>query len=126
MRHEVDAQLPHDALRSAQAGSDLADVQSRYREPIVAMQDDDLEFPRPIKFAYYAVYNCFRRHALVEEIDPWLIVNQVRASIEDERSWLPRWRLPSRRQAEETAHRSTRDWHFEATQWCLGDPFALV
>src|SRR4051794_19128562 len=53
MRHEVDVRLPHDALRSAHAGADLADVKGRYREPIVALQDDDLEFPDPIGFAYY-------------------------------------------------------------------------
>src|SRR5688572_33186205 len=77
MGHSVDLHLPHDAMRSARAGTDLADVQERYREPIIAMQDDDdLAFPDPIKFAYYAVYNCFRRHALAVEIDPWLIVNQ--------------------------------------------------
>jgi hypothetical protein len=90
MRHGVDMRLPHDALRSATAGADLADVDGRYREPIVAMQDDDLVFPDPIKFAYYAVYNCFRRHALGEVIDPWLIVNQALASIDDERSWSQR------------------------------------
>jgi hypothetical protein len=59
MRHEVDMRLPHDALRSAKAGADLADVGRRYREPIVAMQDDDLEFPDPIQFAYYTVYTAF-------------------------------------------------------------------
>ena len=90
MRHEVDVHLPHDALRSANAGADLADVDNRYREPIVAMQDDDLEFPDPIEFAYYAIYNCFRRHAREEEIDPWLIVNQALSSVDDEASWSPR------------------------------------
>lgn len=90
MRHEVDARLPHDALRSAQNGADIADVQDRYREPIAAMQDDDLEFPDPVEFAYYAIYNCFRRHALGEQIDPWLIVNQALSSIDDEASWSPR------------------------------------
>jgi hypothetical protein len=90
MRHKVDLRLPRDALRSAQAGTDLADVERRYQEPIVAMQDDDLEFPRPIKFAYYAIYNCFRRHALANEIDAWLIVNQALASIDHECSWSQR------------------------------------
>jgi hypothetical protein len=90
MRHEVDARLPHDALRSARSGADLADVQRRYQEPIAAMQDCDLEFPDPIKFAYYAIYNCFRRYALGEEIDPWVIVNQALSSIDDEASWSPR------------------------------------
>ena len=90
MRHEVDVLLPRDALRSAQSCTDLADVQGRYREPIVAMQDDDLEFPDPIEFAYYAIYNCFRRHVLGEQIDPWLIVNQALSSLNDEALWAPR------------------------------------
>ena len=90
MRHTVDVDLPHDALRSAIAGADLADVDSRYGEPIVAMQDDDLQFPDPVLFAYYAIYNCFRRHALAEQIDSWLIVNQALSSIDDEASWSPR------------------------------------
>ena len=88
--HEVDLTLPHDALRSARAGADLADVRGRYREPIVAMQDDDLQFPDPVEFAYYAIYNCFRRHACADDIDPWLIVNQALASSEDEGSWARR------------------------------------
>jgi hypothetical protein len=87
MRHEVDVLLPRDAIRSAHAGVDLGDVQGRYLEPIVAMQDDDLSFPDPVMFAYYAVYNCFRRHACAEAIDPWLIVNQALASVNDEGSW---------------------------------------
>jgi len=89
MQHEVDIGLPADALRSARAGVDLANVASRYREPIVAMQDDDLNFPEPVEFAYYAIYNCFRKHACGEDIDPWLIVNQALSSSEDKESWLP-------------------------------------
>lgn len=88
--HEVDVLIPGDALRSADAGADLANVDGRYYEPIVAMQDDDLEFPDPIEFAYYAVYNCFRRHARGEAIDSWLIVNQALSSIDDASTWAPR------------------------------------
>jgi len=90
MRHEVDIGLPADALRSARAGVDLANVESRYSEPIVAMQDDDLTFPEPVKFAYYAIYNCFRNHACGEDIDPWLIVNQALSSDDNKDSWVPR------------------------------------
>jgi hypothetical protein len=90
MRHEVDVGLPADALRSARAGVDLANVESRYREPIVAMQDDDLTFPDPVEFAYYAIYNCFRKHACGEDIDPWLIVNQALSSNDNKESWAPR------------------------------------
>jgi len=90
MRHKVDLRLPYDALRSAQAGTDLADVEERYSEPIVAMQDSDLEFPRTIEFAYYAIYNCFCKYALTEKIDPSLFVKQALSSIDDPTSRAPR------------------------------------
>lgn len=90
MRHKVDIHLPHDALCSAQARTDLADVEERYSEPIVAMQDSDLKFPRPIEFAYYAIYNCFCKYALAEKIDPRLIVNQALSCIDDPTSRAPR------------------------------------
>ncbi|PPJ15760.1 hypothetical protein C5E44_19265 [Nocardia nova] len=75
--HRVDVELPADALRSARAGVDLADVRDRYREPICALQDDDLAFPDPVEFAYYAIYNCFLEYACGADIDDWLIVNQA-------------------------------------------------
>lgn len=77
MRHDVDVELPGDALRSACAGADLTEVGERYLEPISALQDDDLAFPDPIEFAYYAMYNCFRRYARGDAIDDWVIVNQA-------------------------------------------------
>jgi len=90
MRHEVDVALPADALQSARAGADIADVERRYQEPIAALQDDDLEFPEAIEFAYYAIYNCFCKHACGEKSDPWLIVNQALSSDADQQSWAPR------------------------------------
>ena len=90
MRHEVDVGLPADALRSARAGADLADVEGRYGEPIAAMQDDNLKFPDAVEFAYYAIYNCFRKHACGEDVDSWLIVNQALSSSDDKELWLPR------------------------------------
>ncbi|MGW4356211.1 hypothetical protein ACWELJ_29405 [Nocardia sp. NPDC004582] len=84
MRHDVDIELPADALRSACAGTDLADVGNRYLEPITALQDDDLTFPDPVEFAYYAIYNCFRKYATGDDIPDWLIINQA-LSIHDDR-----------------------------------------
>lgn len=77
MWHHVDVELPGDALRSACAGRDLADIGSRYLEPIAALQDDDLVFPDSVEFAYYAIYNCFRRYVCGDDIPDWLIVNQA-------------------------------------------------
>ena len=89
MPHEVDLELPADALRSVRAGADVADVRRRYQEPIVAMQDEDLTFPPAVKFAYYAIYNCFEKYVGGEQIDPWVIVNQALSSQADSRAWVP-------------------------------------
>jgi len=83
IRHEVDRRLPNDALESAKSQKDLAGVEERYREPIVALQDDDFELPDNIEFAYYAIYNVFRKYVLNQEIDNGLIINQALASEED-------------------------------------------
>ena len=83
MLHEVEPGLPADALRSAEAGADLADVDVRYREPITALQDDDLSFPGPVGLGYYALYNCFQRYACGASIDPWIIVQQALACTPD-------------------------------------------
>ena len=82
--HAVDARLPQDALTSVRSGQGIAAVAERYSEPIVAMQDGDLSFPDSIQFAYYAIYNFFRRYALQEEVDDWLLVNQAVSSEENE------------------------------------------
>jgi len=76
-QQHVDFMLPADAMKSAKAGADLDSVAKRYLEPIAAMQDFDLEFPEPIMFAYYCVYNLFERYALHKQVDDWIIVNQA-------------------------------------------------
>ena len=76
----VDAALPTDAFECAKKRRDVANVHGRYREPIVALQDDDLEFPDAIEFAYYSIYNLFRKYTGIEDVDDWLIVNQALSS----------------------------------------------
>jgi hypothetical protein len=73
----VDRRLPEDAMRCVIECKDTLNVQARYGEPICAMQDDDLVFPDEIMFAYYSIYNLFRKHVLAEPIDDWLIANQA-------------------------------------------------
>lgn len=86
----VDERLPADALRAAAAGEDSADVDRRYREPIAALQDGDLEFPPPIEYSYYAIYNLFRRHVMgVSQVDEWLVVNQALSSNPNPEAWRP-------------------------------------
>ena len=81
----VDASLPGNALASVRSGQGIAAVADKYREPIVAMQDGDLAFPDSVTFAYYAIYNVFRRYAMQQEdIDDWLLVNQMGSSEDDD------------------------------------------
>ena len=83
----VDQQLPVDALESAKRSVDVRQVGKRYREPIAALHDDDLVFPQNIIFAYYALYNLFRKYVQGESVDDWLIVNQAISSEKDEQAW---------------------------------------
>lgn len=85
----VDPALPKDAFECAKQYRDVANVHERYREPIVALQDGDLAFPDAIEFAYYSVYNLFRKYTGIEDVDDWLIVNQALASETDETRWAP-------------------------------------
>ena len=97
-RQVVDERLPEDALASARSAQGVEGVGARYGEPITAMQDGDLSFPEPATFAYYAIYNFFRRYGLREEIDDWLLVNQAISSEEED------WRaLAALKEAMDTA-----------------------
>lgn len=73
----VDKCLPKDAFEAVVRGHDEKKIDWRYAEPISAMQDDDLEFPDNIEFAYYAIYNLFNKYILQQNIDDWLICNQA-------------------------------------------------
>jgi hypothetical protein len=79
----VDASLPGEAIAAVRSGQDIAAVAHRYGEPITAMQDADLSFPESVSFAYYAIYNFFRRYAMHAEVDDWLLVNQACSSEDD-------------------------------------------
>jgi hypothetical protein len=83
MHHVVDTQLPRHAFVCAQLGRRDAEIDYRYSEPIVAMQDDDLAFPGHIELGYYAIYNLFRKYAQGAAIDDWLIVNQALSAEQD-------------------------------------------
>jgi hypothetical protein len=82
----VDASLPEDAVRAVRTGQGVDAVDRRYGEPKAALQDNDLSFPEPVEFAYYAILNYFRKYALQRDVDDWLIVNQA-VSAADEREW---------------------------------------
>jgi hypothetical protein len=86
-KQTVDKSLPMDAFQSACAGRDMADVNRRYDEPITALQDSDLTFPETVTYAYYSIYNAFRKYAMKESIDDWVIVNQALSSETEPSRW---------------------------------------
>jgi hypothetical protein len=82
---ELDVELPRQALAAIHDRRDPADIAARYREPITALRDADLTLsPEAAEFAYYAIYNAFRLHALGHSTDPWLVVNQALSTVESE------------------------------------------
>jgi len=83
MNHEVDTELPLEAYYAVKLDDYSQSISNRYREPITAMQDWDLEFPPRIEFAYYSIYNLYQKYGDKREIDDWLIINQALSSCED-------------------------------------------
>lgn len=86
-RQEIDQQLPLDAFESAIQGLDSLNVDQRYQEPIAALQDNDLVFPENIRFAYYAIYNLFKKYGKKETVDDWQIVNQALSAEDNSEAW---------------------------------------
>jgi len=86
-RHEVDRRLPFDAYGAALEGSDVRQVARRYLEPLAALQDDDLLFPDHIAFAYYAIYDLYKKYVLGQPLDDWMIVNQALSAESDSAEW---------------------------------------
>lgn len=94
MGHRLDWQLPADAFNlvfghsAGEAGdASIGEIEYRYREPIVAFQDDDLELPDAMELGYYAIYNAFQKYALGRMIDDWLIVNQALSVAPEQPEW---------------------------------------
>ncbi len=94
MFHVVDILLPVDAYALVFSGPVRAGpafaadtLEHRYREPIVALQDDDLGFEGGVLLGYYAIYNAFLKYALGRPIDDWLIVNQAVSVFPDRHDW---------------------------------------
>jgi hypothetical protein len=89
MEHRFDVMLPRDALTSVLTNNELTDIAYRFQEPIVALQDDDITFPAHIEFAYYAIYNLYKKYIEGAAIDDWLIVNQALSSEVEPLHWQP-------------------------------------
>ena len=79
-KQKLNINLPRDAIKSVKEGINILNNKLLYSEPIAAMQDEDLKFPESIMFAYYSIYNLFRKYICNDNIDDWLIVNQALSS----------------------------------------------
>ena len=81
---ELDVALPREAKEAIYSRSEAREIQERYREPIAALQDGDLDFPGPAAFAYYAIYNAYRRYVENSPIEESLIANQAMSALPEE------------------------------------------
>jgi hypothetical protein len=80
----LDVGLPREALQAAQSGVGDPEIHERYKEPIVALKDNDLEFPEVAEFAYYAIYNAYRLYVIGAKIEEKLILNQALSALPEE------------------------------------------
>jgi hypothetical protein len=81
---EVNVGLPREALQAVQSNSEGASILEKYIEPIVALQDQNLELPEAAEFAYYAIYNAFLRYVAGVDIEEKLILNQALSALPEE------------------------------------------
>ena len=98
MRHVVDDRLPERALDEIDGclrgeTIDPAQTDNDYSEPIVAMQDDDLDVPLTIAQAYYAIYNLYRIvFRLPHAAEHQVVLGQVASSLDvDMDDWVREW-----------------------------------
>jgi hypothetical protein len=87
MKHQIENDLPGKALQAVIEGLASKEIEECYLEPITALQDMDWEPPENIEYAFYSIYNLFRKYCEGAEIDDWLIINQSLSSETDENKW---------------------------------------
>lgn len=87
MKHQIDGALPCYALQAVIVGEPKQEISDQYLEPITALQDMDWQPPKHIEYAYFSIYNLYRKYCEGEEIDDWLIINQSLSSTANEEKW---------------------------------------
>ncbi|MEO8705731.1 MAG: hypothetical protein ABI867_37210 [Kofleriaceae bacterium] len=98
IRHTVDDGLPQRALAEVDAylAGEYVDAKQSdadFTEPIVAMQDDDLDLPRPVAQAYYAIFNLHRIVFRLPHVpEDHVVLSQVASAVEvDVDDWVRDW-----------------------------------
>lgn len=87
MKHQLEEDLPNNALQAIIDNVSSKEISELYLEPIAALQDMDWEPPEHIGYAYYSIYNAYRKYCEGSDIDDWLIINQSLSSEPKEESW---------------------------------------
>ncbi|WP_426113845.1 hypothetical protein [Massilia sp. PWRC2] len=80
------------AVGVVQSGQDGQAFDALYREPLAALQDDEVALPEKALFvaliaalfAYYAIRNLLTAHALHRPLDRSLVIDQALAAISEE------------------------------------------
>ncbi|MFJ9532766.1 hypothetical protein [Herbaspirillum sp. NPDC101396] len=78
----VEVDLPLDAIKEIESITFDASVANRYREPIAALQDGDLELPEQVEFAYYGIYNVHQLLRQSVSIKEELILSQLLSALQ--------------------------------------------
>lgn len=80
----VELNLPEDAIKEVESSTFDAGVAERFKEPIVALQDMDLELPEQAELAYYGIYNAHRLFKQQANIEEKLVLNQLLSALPDD------------------------------------------
>lgn len=80
-RQQFDASVPRAALGVVQSGQHDHALDALYREPLAALQDEDVALPDKALFAYYAIRNLYVANALQRPLDGSLVVHQALAAV---------------------------------------------
>ena len=81
IKHRIEEGLPKNALQAIMDNAPSKEISELYLEPISALQDMDWETPEHIEYAYYSIYNAYRKYCEGFDIDDWLIINQSLSSV---------------------------------------------
>lgn len=84
LTHKVDKSLLSSALQAV-IDNHSGNLLDSFLEPINALEEMDWTPGQNIEYAFYSIYNLYKKYCLKEDIDDWLIVNQVLSTEPDER-----------------------------------------
>jgi hypothetical protein len=81
--HFLEVGLLREAILSVKLGKDHYKIQERFIKPMSDLQDGSIVIPENAKSAYFAIRNLFAAHILLDNTDPWLVLNQALAALDE-------------------------------------------